>query len=87
MPSQISDFPELLLLSAADRIAMANGTGSDLNRWQRRYRYFVVLHVGAACDLLGHRGHCSCNGAAYTTLLRRRSGWRSSPVGQPLPEK
>jgi hypothetical protein len=22
-----------------------NGTGSDLNRWQRRYRYFVVLHV------------------------------------------
>jgi hypothetical protein len=23
----------------------------------------------------------------YDALLRRRSGWRSSPVGQPLPEK
>jgi hypothetical protein len=50
------------------QIYNANGTGSDLNRWQRRYRYFVVLHVGAGCDLLGHREHYPCNSAATTTV-------------------
>ena len=41
----------------------ADGIGSDFDRWQRRYRYFMVLHVGAARDLLGHLGHHACNGA------------------------
>ena len=47
------------------------GIGSDFDRWQRRYRYFVGLHVGAARDLLEHLGHYTCNGAVETTRLLR----------------
>jgi hypothetical protein len=53
------------------KIYDAAGIGSDFDRWQRRYRYFVVLHVGAARDLLGHLGHHACNGAVETTRLLR----------------
>jgi hypothetical protein len=48
-----------------------DGIGSDFDRWQRRYRYFMVLHVGAARDLLGHLGHHAWNGAVETTRLLR----------------
>src|ERR1700730_12515209 len=62
-----------------------NGTGSDLNRWQRRYRYFVVLHVRAACDLLGHRGHYPCNSAADTTALLTPNGLDTCCSSGPRP--
>ena len=51
------------------KIYDAAGIGSDFDRWQRRYRYFMVLHVGAARDVLGHLGHHACNGAVETTRL------------------
>ena len=53
------------------KIYDADGIGSDFDRWQRRYRYFMVLHVGAARDLLGHLGHHAWNGAVETTRLLR----------------
>jgi hypothetical protein len=62
----------------------ANGTGSHLNRWQRRHRYFVVLHVRAARDLLGHRGHYPCNSAADSTALLTPNGW-IPPIGSVNP--